>query len=56
MRIKIVAKRGTGRLLGAQSVGGEDASKCIEALAKLFAAVPLQQNAPTSAEICSPSI
>ena len=33
MRIKIVAKRGTGRLLGAQIVGGEDAGKRIDVLA-----------------------
>jgi NADPH-dependent 2,4-dienoyl-CoA reductase/sulfur reductase-like enzyme len=33
MRIKIVAARGTGRLLGAQIVGGEDAGKRIDVLA-----------------------
>ena len=33
MRIKIVAERGTGRLLGAQIVGGEDAGKRIDVLA-----------------------
>jgi NADPH-dependent 2,4-dienoyl-CoA reductase/sulfur reductase-like enzyme len=33
MRIKIVAARGTGRLLGAQIVGGEDAGKRINVLA-----------------------
>jgi len=33
MRIKIVAERGTGRLLGAQIVGGEGAGKRIDVLA-----------------------
>nr|WP_247596999.1 hypothetical protein [Hydrogenophaga sp. PAMC20947] len=33
MRIKIVAERQTGRLLGAQIVGGEDAGKRIDVLA-----------------------
>jgi NADPH-dependent 2,4-dienoyl-CoA reductase/sulfur reductase-like enzyme len=33
MHIKIVAERGTGRLLGAQIVGGEDAAKRIDVLA-----------------------
>ena len=33
MHIKIVAERQTGRLLGAQIVGGEDAGKRIDVLA-----------------------
>ena len=33
MQIKIVAERGTGRLLGAQIVGGEGAGKRIDVLA-----------------------
>ncbi|MCC7327208.1 MAG: FAD-dependent oxidoreductase [Burkholderiales bacterium] len=33
MRIKIIAERGSGRLLGAQIVGGEDAGKRIDVLA-----------------------
>jgi len=33
MRIRLVAERGTGRLLGAQIVGGEDAGKRIDVLA-----------------------
>jgi len=33
MKVKIVAERGTGRLLGAQIVGGEGAGKRIDVLA-----------------------
>ena len=33
MKIKMVVERGTGRLLGAQIVGGEDAGKRIDVLA-----------------------
>lgn len=44
MRIKIVAERGTGRLLGAQIVGGEGAGKRIDVLATaLWNAMTVQE-------------